>query len=193
MSAVRRPAALGLVAAVLVLVAWWQLLWQPQSAALAEARRQGAQASTNLYQAGQRLGHLKHLAATADQMASLDQRVSAAVPPHDDLDGFLLSLNAMSHAAAVQVRSVSPSPPAPGPGGLSQIAVSLSVSGGYFDVQRFLDAVKGGPRLVVIDGISEGPQSTDARAGGSSVVAQISAHLLTGLARSSAASATGGR
>lgn len=210
----RRPALVGVVVAATLVFGWWHLLWQPQTAALADARRQEQQESTNLYQAGQRLGHLKHLAATSAQMTSLDKRLTAAVPSGDDLDGFLLALNAVAQSSGVEVQSISPSPPAAGTGSpgavapgvasgalpsgasaplgpgagaapqgaarLTPISVTMSVNGSYFAVQRLLDALRSGERLIVIDSLNEAP---GADKGDSSVVsASITAHLLSGLA-----------
>lgn len=181
MSRVRRPALGAAIVGLIVAVAWWQLLWQPQSAALADAHERSARASAALFDTGQRIGHLKRLAANAGQLAALDQRIQAAAPPSDDLDGFLLSLNAMAQSANVAVRSLVPAAPAPAPGGLIAIGVRMTVEGGYFDVQRLLDELKSGPRLVILDGLNETPIGGQTPSG-SKVSAQISSHLLSGLA-----------
>ena len=180
MTRVRRPAVAAVVVAILLVLAWWQVLWQPQSAALADAHRRGAQASAALFDTGQRLGHLKRLAVNSAELAALDQRLDAAAPAGDDLDGFLLSLNAMAQASNVLVRSLVPTNPVPGPGGLTSIGVRMTVEGGYFDVQHLLDALKSGPRLVVLDGLTETPMGGQATSG-SRVSAQLSTHLLSGL------------
>ena len=180
MTALRRPAVAAAGIGIVLVFAWWQLLMKPQSAALADAHRRSAQASTALFQTGQRLGHLKHLATNSAQLVALDQRLRAAIPPGDDLDGFLLSLNAMAQTSNVAVRSLTPSAQAPASGGLSSMAIRMSVEGGYFDVQRFLDALKAGERLVLIDGLSETPIGGQASTG-SKISAQITAHLLSGM------------
>ena len=180
MTAVRRPATAATVVGLLVALLWWQLLWSPQSAALAAAHRHRAEASNALFQAGQRLGHLKHLSTQSADLVALDQRVAAAIPPGDDLDGFLLSLNAMAQASGVTVRSLTPTAPAAAPNGLSSMSVLITVEGGYFDVQRLLDLLKGGGRLVVVDALTEAPAG-GAAGGGSKISARISAHILSGL------------
>jgi len=179
----RRPIVIGLVVGAVIVFGWWQMLWQPQATALADARHKEQVESSNLYQAGQRLGHLKHLGAISPQMAALDQKISAAVPRTDDLDGFLLALNGAAAQAGVALQAVSPSAQAPHLTGLTSIAVNLSVSGSYFSVQSFLDALRAGDRLVVVDSLSESPGGTDPKAG--DVVASVGVHLLTGLAPSS--------
>ena len=60
------------------------------------------------------------------------------------------------------------------------MAIRMTVEGGYFDMQRFLDALKSGERLVLIDGLSETPSGTTASTG-SKISAQITAHLLSGM------------
>ena len=180
MTALRRPAAAAAGIGIVLIFAWWQLLMKPQSAALADAHHRSAQASTALFQTGQRLGHLKHLATNSAQLVALDQRLRAAIPPGDDLDQFLLSLNAMAQTSNVAVRSLTPSAQAPTSGGLSSMALRMTVEGGYFDVQRFLDALKSGERLVLVDALSEAPIGGQASTG-SKVSAQITAHLLSGM------------
>ena len=181
MSRIGRPALGALIVGAFLVVAWWQLLWQPQSAALADAHQHSARASTALFDTGQRIGHLKRLAANSGQLAALDQRIQAAVPRSDDLDGFLLALNAMAQSSNVLVRSLVPAPPAAAGGGLTALGVRMTVEGGYFDVQRLLDALKSGPRLVILDGLTETPLGGQSSSG-SKVSAQISSHLLSGLA-----------
>jgi hypothetical protein len=69
-------------------------------------------------------------------------------------------------------------------GGLTNITLQLSINGAYFDVERFLDRLRDGPRLVVIDAVSLSPGDTTVGAGagairgnGTAVTASIVARL----------------
>jgi len=179
MTALRRPAAAGVLVGLFVLVAWWQLLWNPQASALADAHNADQVASTGLIDAGQTLGHLKHLQTISPQLVALEQQLSNAVPTGSSLDTFLVSVNAMAQSAGVDLDSVSPATPTTLSGGLSQIHVDLSLSGQYFNVQRFLDELKTGGRLVVIDTLTEAPGGVGSSDGSLSVT--IRAHILSGL------------
>jgi Tfp pilus assembly protein PilO len=180
----RRPAAAGGVLALVLVLVWWQLLWQPQSSSLASARLQAQQQTTNLYQAEQTLGHLKHLQAIGGPMAAMEQQVSAAVPSTDAIDGFLLSLNATAQASGVTVDGVSPGVPVAA-GALSTIPVSMSLTGPYADMEGFLESLRGGARLLVIDSLTESPGANAASS--QTVSATVVAHLFTGLPSSAAA------
>jgi Tfp pilus assembly protein PilO len=175
-----RPAVFGLIACVVIAAVWYQLLWKPQSSAIASAHGRERTATASLFTAEQRLGHLKKLAANATQLALLDQKLSGAVPDKDSADGFIVELNAEAQAASVGISSLAITPPATaksGPSGVQTIGLQMNVSGGYFDVQRFLDAIRGGSRLVVIDqlSMSAGPAKTGGS--GSAIAATIVGRL----------------
>jgi Tfp pilus assembly protein PilO len=178
-SALRRPAAVGVLIALLFLGAWWKLLWEPQGSALAKARSQTAAASTNLYSVEQNIGHLKHLQLISPKLAALEQKVSDAAPTNDQVDQFVLTLNALAQQANVGVGAISLTQPAAVPGSLSTIGVHLSVSGDYFAVEGFLDALRAASRVVIVDSLAEAPQQKNGKNSG--VSATLGLHLLTGL------------
>jgi len=200
MTALRRPATAGVLVGLLIIFAWWQLLWNPQSSALARTQSAEQTASTGLIEAGQTLGHLKHLQQISPQLVALEQRLSAAVPSGPSLDTFLISVNEMAESAGVELQSVAPTPPpssvnpttpktaATATRGLTSIDISLSLAGGYFNMQRFLDELETGSRLVVIDNLAESPDvsgggATSGPDGGAGTVgATIRVHILNGLA-----------
>jgi Tfp pilus assembly protein PilO len=177
----RRPAAVGVIVALVVLGGWFKLFWEPQGAALASAHRQTLAASTNLITVEQSVGHLRHLKTLAPQLAALEQKLSAAAPSSDQVDQFLLTLNDLSLQTGVAVASISLSPPAGNPGGLATISVHLSVSGDYFAVQQFLDSLRASPRIVLIDSFTETPARVSGKGGAGNVALALAAHLLTGL------------
>jgi Tfp pilus assembly protein PilO len=154
---------------------WLELFWKPQSAALAAAHKRDQQATTDLFSAEQNLGHLKHLASSEAQLKALGDSMGAAVPQGDDLDTFILEINAMAATTGVRLSEVAPGAESGSKGGLSTIPVTIGLDGGYFQVQSFFDAVRSGQRLMVIDSFTESP------AGPNAVTASINGHLFAGL------------
>lgn len=177
----RRPAAVGVLVALVLVGGWWKLLWQPQGDALAKAHRQTQAASTNLFTVEQNIGHLKHLQTISSKLTTLEKSLSAAAPSSDAIDQFLLTLNDIVLQSGVTPGTISLSPPAASPGALATIAVRLSVTGDYFAVQHFLDSLRGADRIVVIDSLAETPIKATGKGAPSGVSAAIAAHLLTGL------------
>jgi Tfp pilus assembly protein PilO len=175
----RRPAAVGLLVALLLVGAWWKMLWRPQGAALAKAHTQTTAASTNLYSVEQNIGHLKHLQLLSPKLAVLEQKLSAAAPTTDQVDQFLLTLNALGQQSGVALGNISLSQPAAAPGSLSTIAIHFTLEGDYFAVEGFLDSLRATSRILVVDNLSEGPAQKGGKTSGVSLA--LAAHLLTGL------------
>jgi Tfp pilus assembly protein PilO len=177
--ALRRPAATGLLVALVLVGGWWKVLWQPAGAAITKAHAETTSASSNLLTVEQSIGHLKHLELISPKLAVLEQKLSAAAPANAGVDQFILTLNALSQQAGVDLGSISLSQPSAAAGSLSSIAVHFTVDGDYFAVQGFLDALRGTSRIVVIDSLAESPELKDGKTAG--VSASLALHLLTGL------------
>jgi Tfp pilus assembly protein PilO len=176
---------LGVLVGLVVVGGWWQLLWQPQGAAVTAAHRQDAQATSNLVTVEQNVAHLKHLQTISATLAALEQRLSNAVPPSDELDQILLSLNSLAQAAGVAVHSISPSrPSAVTAGSLQTMGLQLAGQGDYFAVQSFLDSLRSSTRLIVVDSITEAPTG---KTNSGQVSLTVSMHLFAGLPGPSAA------
>jgi Tfp pilus assembly protein PilO len=180
-AALRRPAAAGVLVALVLLGGWWKLLWQPQGNALAAAHRETLAAATNLITVEQSIGRLKHLQAISPQMASLEKKLSAAAPTTDSVDQFLLTLNDLGLQNGVTVGAISLSQPVASTGTLATIPFHLTVTGDYFTMQHFLDALRATNRIVVIDSLSETPVKASGKSTAATVTAILAAHLLTGL------------
>jgi Tfp pilus assembly protein PilO len=181
----RRPAVIGVLVSLVMVLAWWQLLWTPQGAAVAAAHRQDVQATSNLVTVEQNVAHLKHLQTISATLASLEQHLSAAAPDSDELDQVLLTLSSLAQAAGISVHTISPGRPAQTTaGGLETMQVQLSGQGDYFAIQSFLDSLRTSTRLIVVDTIAESPAGAK---NSDQITLTLAMHLFAGLPPPSAA------
>jgi Tfp pilus assembly protein PilO len=139
---------------VVVLAVWYQLVWKPQGRSIVSAHERQNRATAALFTAEQRLGHLKHLAAESAQFTALSDRLNAAIPAQDHLDAVITDVNAEAASAGLSLSGLTFATPAASSTGVQILPAHLSLTGGYFSLLRFLDELRNGPRLVVIDTMS---------------------------------------
>jgi Tfp pilus assembly protein PilO len=153
-----RAIVIGVAAAMAMIGFWYQLAWSAQGRAVASAQADQRAASAGLLTAEQRLGHLKHLSVKSGALDVAAAKMAAAIPSQDSLDSFLLEVNGDAAASVVTVSAIGVTQP--GPAALTTpIPLQLTVSGGYFAILHFLDLLRDGPRLVVIDRLALAPAS----------------------------------
>ena len=170
--ATSKPTLIGIVCAMVIVGLWYEMLWSPQSRSLAAARRREGDASQALFVAQQRLGHLKHLSILAPAMRMLDARLVAAMPDSDAIDGFIIGVNNEAVASGVTLTGITFAQPSG-----STISVQLAITGGYFAVERFFDAMRDGPRLIVLDTLNLSPSGIPGP-DGTPLSVSIGGHLL---------------
>jgi Tfp pilus assembly protein PilO len=167
------------VALVVVVLAWYMLLWGPQGGRAddADARREvaagtnmGLEANVARLQAGQ--------AALPGLQADLET-LRSAVPDTPNLAQFILDANDAATASGVDFLSIAPTPPAANADPLLSPAVGLniSVNGGYFQVRDYLNRLNDLPRLVVVDTVALTPGET--ASGALRLAASLSARMFT--------------
>ena len=175
-----RKILLGSVgAALLLLVAWFVLLWGPQGGKLEDARaRQDVAVAAN----GElELRRDRLVAAQADAPA-LQARVDTlrvAVPDEAQLAQFILEANEAAAASGVDFLSISPSPPAASLDPLLPSAVNLAIAvdGGYFQVLDYLNRVDAMDRIVVVDTLALAPGGGEG--GPATLSVSLSARMFT--------------
>jgi Tfp pilus assembly protein PilO len=155
--------AIGAGALVVVVAAWYFLLYAPRTRAIAHAKSQATAAEAQVSALRGELARLRSEQANLPGLTAELDRLEAAVPASPDLADFILEVNSASTASGVTFLSISPSVPSrPTTTGAAaasaaappQITVTLVVEGGYFQVLDFLNRLSMLPRLVVIDGVS---------------------------------------
>lgn len=156
----RRSALVVVAACVVLLVAWYFLLWSPKGRDLAAAseRVSVAQAASGALEV--RLARLQSAKERAPELAATYDRLRTAVPDTPGLAQFILDANDAATKAGVDFLSIAPSEPAASttPGVATEIKLSLTVEGGYFQTLTYLDHLLDLPRIVVLDSVQVTPK-----------------------------------
>lgn len=142
LSSQRLRLVLGLVALDLVLIAvGWLLLVSPQRHHASTASHQASQLQGELGVLD-RLHTATSTTVTQPKIATKDlYRLAQAMPATADVPGLLLGLDQLAAASGVKVVSLSPQSPTAA-SGYSVLPISLSVSGGYGSITRFLHRLR---------------------------------------------------
>jgi Tfp pilus assembly protein PilO len=154
------------VGIVLVLSVGTLLLVRPKQQAVAEARadRNGAVAESQAL--GDQVRALEALKASANELRAQAELAKAEFPSTPNLPGLVDALEDAAGEAGVELVSITPAPPKASTGQpeLAEIATSVNVTGGYFQIEDFLsrveNLVKGAdpehvpPRSVLVQSVS---------------------------------------
>ncbi|HVM07777.1 MAG TPA: type 4a pilus biogenesis protein PilO [Acidimicrobiales bacterium] len=155
-----RLALIGIGASIVLIGAWFFLMWKPASNDLDQAKADKVAAEQKADQLAVRLAHLKNLEANAEVLERDRALLAEAIPSTDLVDQFILQVNERAARSGVQFVSVSPQQPggaaaAPGAAaGPTSIGLQIQATGDYFQLLRFLEELRDGPRLVTVDTFS---------------------------------------
>jgi Tfp pilus assembly protein PilO len=156
-----RLVLIGVGVSIVLTGAWFFLLWKPAGNDLDKAKADRAAAEQQADQLQVRLNHLKDLEKNAAVLERDRALLAEAIPSTDLLDQFILQVNERAGRAGVSFVSVAPQQPgaataAPGasPATATSIGLQISVTGDYFQLLRFLEELRDGPRLVTVDTFS---------------------------------------
>ena len=180
----RRTLLIGAGATIGVLVLWYLLLWNPRGNAIDDAKSRQDTAANTINELQARLNQLRDAqrneASTRAQIAQLQE----AIPEEPNLAQFILDANDAATRSGIDFLSISPTPPVAGPGvdpatgaptpsTPSEIALNVSITGGYFQVLDFVNRLTDLPRIVVIDGVQV------SSAAGADLSVQITGRMFT--------------
>ena len=163
----KRISAIAAAAALILVVGWYLALFSPEHKKLSAAHKAHAAAEQQISSLNSQVLQLqaleKQIPADTKRYASL----SAAVPDRPQLDAVLTQLHQIATASGVLLSSVGPSAPtSTSSGGGSQssssgsqstaggppvITMSLSATGTYGQLMRFLSELASIPRVFVVD------------------------------------------
>jgi Tfp pilus assembly protein PilO len=186
----RRHLALVSAAVVLVLVAWFLLLWSPKGAQLADARERRTAAQDRVTQLQAKLGELEAVQKKGPALERLAAAVRSAVPSTPDLAAFLLSVDDAAAKAHVTYKAVAPSPvQLSTTGGPNEVPISFTVEGGWGAVLDFMDRLVALPRVVVLDRVGLNAEASDT--GATTIGVTLTGRVFTTAAPSSPTAVAG--
>lgn len=180
----RRTLLIGVGAALAVLIIWYLLLWSPRSKAIDSAKERRAAADQQAQELRAELAQLQQAKANEAATRARIEELRQAIPEEPNLAQFILDTNDAATRSGIEFLSIAPTPPAaptPAAGGApappnapSQITLSISITGGYFQVLDFVNRLNDLTRIVVIDGISVSPSG-----GTSDLAVQLTGKMFT--------------
>jgi Tfp pilus assembly protein PilO len=125
------------VVAVVLIIAWYFLLFSPTQTKLSDLDQQVQSAQSALDVANQEVVKLESYKKTAPQSRAEIVRLGKMLPVSEGIPGLIIELTKTAQASGVTVTSITRGTVAPGtPFGIQ--ALTLQVSGRYFDVEDFL-------------------------------------------------------
>ncbi len=158
----------GVVGTLIVILAWYFIIYSPigddltstqASVATEQSKEQSLQAD---------LARLNSQQKSAPEQEALLRKFDQAIPKLPDLGEFIIQANNIADDAGIEFLSIAPSPPAAGATS-STIALNISVSGSFFQIENYLTRLEKLDRLVIIDGLNMttgAANATDASSGG---------------------------
>jgi Tfp pilus assembly protein PilO len=182
----RQWTILTAVGTLAIIAAGWFLVASPQHKHAKDLRAQ----ATNMDASNAQLQSQVQVRRNEQSGVAVEQRkldkIAQQIPDNPALPTLIRQLSAAAQAAGVDLVSLSPSAPAAATGGaaaaptsatasagtLLQIPVSLQVTGSYFNVEAFFNAVEKMTRVMKVPSWTmapfSGPAGTDASTSGSS-------------------------
>ncbi len=178
----RRVILGGVAAAVVLVVAWFLLLWSPQAQKVSDAEDRRATAEQGNQELELRLARLQSLEERRPGLEAEADALDSAVPGDPLLGELLLELDEAATSSGVSVTSITPSEPtvdastetAAGPTG---IPVAIEVKGGYFELLDYVNRLEDLPRVVVLDGLTLNAAETEAS--GTELSASLTTRVFT--------------
>ena len=171
-----RTITVSVLVAVVVIALWWVFAYSParSEASKVSADVDTAKAESRTLETQNK--QLEDLKAKAPQIQAELDRLSNAVPEDAHLASFIQQANQIATATGVKWASVAPTEPAP-TGSAGTIALTISVSGDYYQVLDYINQLENMPRLVVVDQISL-TSATDVN-GAATVSAALTGRIFT--------------
>ncbi len=125
------------VVAVVLIVAWYFLLFSPAQRKISDLDTQVQSAKSALDMANQEVVKLESYKKTAPQSRAEVVRLGKMLPGSEDIPGLIIELTKTAEASGVSVTSIARGTTTPGsPFGIQTL--TIQVGGRYFDVEDFL-------------------------------------------------------
>jgi Tfp pilus assembly protein PilO len=125
------------VVAVVLIVAWYFLLFSPTQRKLSDLDQQIGSANQALTNANTQVAELQKAKKTAPQSRAEIVRLGKMLPESEGIPGLIIELSKTADASGVSITGITRGSTTPGsPFGIQQL--TLAVNGRYFDVEDFL-------------------------------------------------------
>ena len=147
-----RTAIMLIAGTFLIAMIWLLAFYGPEGRKLTSVQNQTQQARTQQGQLELQLARLKVYSKDSGALDALSQRLTAAVPPTEDIYDYVTSLSDAATASGVKITSVDPGSPEPS-GSIAVIPVSVQIAGTYDHSLSFIQALYALPRLTIITGL----------------------------------------
>jgi Tfp pilus assembly protein PilO len=157
---VNRRLLLGVAAALAVIVLWYFLLWSPRGNAIEKAKSRQEAARVALLELRAEARRLADLRRNEASIRARIEQLRQAIPDEPNLAQFILDANEAANRSGIDFLSIAPTPPAAassGGGGApppAQITLSITLTGGYFQVLDFVNLLNRLSRIVVVDSLN---------------------------------------
>ena len=108
----RRPLLLAGAAALVILLAWYFLLWSPRQSSLSEAKDRTEAARTRTEDLQTRVNRLRALQRDETTLRAELDELKTAIPDLPNLGQFILDANDLAVRSGIDFISIAPTPPA---------------------------------------------------------------------------------
>lgn len=166
MTTYRRIPVMAAGAALLIMVAWYFLLWAPQTKNLHNARKAYASAEQKIAGYKSQAAQLEALKKQIPQDNAKFAQLEAELPDNPQLDQALRLLHDAANQSGILVTTLAPTTPAGSVSGTGQsaaaantpggpsVTLTISFQGAFSGVKTFLNALNNLQRTVVVDKVS---------------------------------------
>lgn len=149
---------IGVGIVVLILILFFFLGWRPQSARLSQLAQKKQQEESKYKEAEATLTRLKAAKKEAPEIEAKLVTLSKRMPEEPEMPSLLVELQDVANEAGIDFVSIKPSPPAvketKDKKKYSEIPLSISLEGSFFDVVDYLYRLEKMPREIKVKNIS---------------------------------------
>ena len=145
----RKFIIIAAVIAVVVVAAWFLVLYKPQTGKLAAARDEIDKAGVEQTQLESELVEMKKLLEKAPEIDAALADAQSTIPDEADLQTFIRDTHTIAEESGVDWVSVSPGAPSDGGAGVSTISVSIEFTSSFFSAIDFVDKMTSEQRRAV--------------------------------------------
>ncbi len=139
---------------IVVLLAWNMFFYGPAGNEVDDAREARDTAQVERDELAEDVAALEALAANQPDFEVVRDKFNSMIPEQTDLAAFIVQANDIAEDSGLFWINIAPAEPTPGASGASEIAMTIQLEGGYYQVLDYLNQLEDLQRIVVIDAIT---------------------------------------